>query len=161
MQQHSQPVNVKLTKQTMEEPNTLNIPAYQRKRSLAAKARKTRPTRTRRASPRKVSTLRFAPQPTPFEPPIQSVSLNEVREMKVCGTCDGYFEAIEVAVIKVTSPIRNGDRIIFEKDNGLFEQTVESMQINRKDVSLAHSGSDIGIKVSIKPTVGTLVYKVI
>jgi hypothetical protein len=81
--------------------------------------------------------------------------------MKTCGICEGYFDNIDVAIIKVTSPIRVDDRLIFEKDEGLFEQSVKSMQINRKDVTLAKSGSDIGIKVEMKPKVGTNVYKVI
>lgn len=84
-----------------------------------------------------------------------------VQEMKQCGTCEGYFDQIEVAVVKLTSPLRQGDLIIFEKQDGLFQQEISSMQIDRKDVKLATTGSDIGLKVYMKPKVGTPVYKVI
>ena len=90
-----------------------------------------------------------------------SVAQNKSREMKKCGICEGYFEKIDVAIVKLTSPLREGDQIIFEKPSGLFEQEVNSMQINRKDVRLARTGSDIGLKVSHEPTVGGTVYKVI
>ncbi|MBI2634505.1 hypothetical protein HYW82_02440 [Candidatus Peregrinibacteria bacterium] len=81
--------------------------------------------------------------------------------MKTCGVCEGYFDKIEVAIIKLTGTLKVGERIIFEKIDGLFEQKVESMQINRKDVKRAKAGSDIGLKVAMKPNVGTTVYKVI
>ena len=153
---------------------TVNIPAYQRKRSLAAKSRSTRLT-AKRITPtptrKKLSTPIIRKRPITSRPrpesqfthtiPLTNTITNEVREMKICGICEGYFDNIDVAIIKVTSPIRTGDSLIFEKENGLFEQPIKSMQINRKDVSLARSGSDIGIKVEMIPTVGTQVYKVI
>lgn len=175
----------------MDEPNILNIPAYQRKRSIAARARK-KPsytlakTSTKKAKkPRKYSAGRIIRITDQFEAPgflpetpepisnvlpsqelfphniISSRKTSELREMKRCGICEGYFDKIDVAIIKVTSAIRKDDIIIFEKQDGLFEQKVTSMQINRKDVSLATTGSEIGIKVPMKPQVGGSVYKVI
>ncbi len=175
----------------MDEPNILNIPAYQRKRSIAARARKKpsytlaasgskRTKKPRKASPRKIIRITdqfeapgFLPEtPVPINSVLASQELfpndvilpkrtSEIREMKLCGICEGYFDKIDVAIIKVTSPIRKDDTIIFEKQDGLFEQKVTSMQINRKDVSLATTGSEIGIKVPMKPQVGGSVYKVI
>ncbi len=162
----------------MAEINELNIPAFQRKRSLAAKARRkvgysSSLKKTKRAIKKRhedpiteiplLSAINHEPD---FSDPIdifkpQTKKSSNFREMKLCGRCDGYFDNIEVAVITVTSPIRKGDIIIFEKDEGLFEQEITSMQINRKDVSLARSGDDIGLKVFLKPKVGTSVYKVI
>lgn len=80
--------------------------------------------------------------------------------MQICGICEGYFDKIEVAIIKVTSPFRIGDSIIFEKQDGLFEQEIKSMQLNRKDITLATTGSEIGLKVYQKPIIGSQVYKV-
>lgn len=180
----------------MEEPNALNIPAYQRKRSINAKARK-KPSyletaldraitatknkiksrkKTRTKNTRSKTTIR---NQTIEEIPIQTVlpsqeifpdpfSMEELpkkqsdfREMLSCGICEGYFDKIEVAIVKVTSPLRIGDKIIFEKQDGLFEQKIKSMQLNRKDITLATTGSEIGLKVYQKPTVGSPVYKVI
>lgn len=169
-----------------EKPDTVNIPAYLRKRSISAKARQ---MRAKRASISKRDKKSQANQLTAasrtkrqrlesfvheipiieeldkteiFPAPIESEPDNRsTREMKICGMCEGYFDKIEVAIVKLTSPLRRGDRIIFEKQDGLFEQKVDSMQINRKNVRLAKTGSDIGLKVTMQPKVGAPVYKII
>ena len=176
----------------MDEINSLNIPAFKRKRSISAKekrlasprikshirttTRTRRTTKTRRYSrtPLEESLIDIPTRrssypsenlfPSPitdeeFEEPTRA--REEVREMKLCGHCEGYFDKIEVAVILLTSPIRTGDMIIFETNEGLFEQEISSMQINRKDISIAHAGDDIGLKVALTPKVGGNVYKVI
>jgi len=172
-----------------EQIDILNVPAFKRKRSIAARARKTsgeikisqlRPEkRTRpRVNRTRISRPRYA-QPV-FDEPLMDIPIQrdlnpepyipesrvrkselDLREMKTCGQCEGYFDKIEVAVIKLTAPLRSGDSILFETDTGLFEQTVVSMQINHRDVKMAKSGSDIGLKVLLKPKVGGTVYKVI
>ncbi len=165
----------------MDEVNILNIPAYKRKRSISARARKkpsylkpAKKTRARKSTTtiedkiremsiaenmtKPTSTDFFQPKPNTFNEPESS---SETREMRICGQIDGYFERIDVAVIKLTVSLRNGDRILFETSEGLFEQTVSSMQIDRQDVSLATAGSDIGIKTLKNPKVGGNVYKVI
>ncbi|MDP2643229.1 MAG: hypothetical protein Q8P62_05295 [Candidatus Peregrinibacteria bacterium] len=179
----------------MDEINVYNIPAFQRKRSLAAKGRKktalpkkrkTASGSTKRTTTRRSKILRpvetnynspsfieqdlipeiYEREPLPsqglfeeFEEKTIKKSSSDFREMKICGICEGYFDKINVAIIKVTSPIHKGDPLIFEKEGGLFEQVIDSLQIDRKDVSIAKSGSDIGVKVLIAPKVGTHVYK--
>lgn len=168
----------------MDQSNTINIPAYQRKRSIAAKARKKpsylQPIKLKKARKLKAKPLQNQDNYSPLlDIPLRSINEgndrfftdpiipefkkqhSENREMKACGICEGYFEKIEVAVIKVTSAIRKGNILIFEKHDGLFEQELSSMQINHKDVQLATTGSDIGLKVWQKPTVGGQVYKII
>ena len=157
----------------MDDINTLNIPAYKRKRSISARARR-KPSytikpakKTRRRTTQKtiqeieeIPIQRTMPSEELFPSPVLE-NEEEIREMKICGTCDGYFDQIDVAVIQITSALRKGDRIIFETNEGLFEQTITSMQINRKNIALARAGSDIGLKVLMKPKVGGYVYKVI
>jgi len=177
----------------MEELNVLNIPAFKRKRSIAAHARKNssflppmrpqlkpaRKTRTYTRTRRKIKTesymtdipinkptfeqpLIFGEEINPFErESIETLPNTDVREMRICGKCEGFFEKIDVAVIKLTCSLRKGNRILFETSEGLFEQEVSSMQINREDVSIAYVGDDIGLKVTLHPKVGGLVYKVI
>lgn len=179
----------------MEEPNVLNIPAYQRKRSINAKARNKpsyletaldratmatkKKTKNRKKTRARNTISKTALQRQILEEiPIQTVlpsqeifpdpflmeelpkKQNDFREMLSCGICEGYFDKIEVAIIKVTSPFRIGDSIIFEKQDGLFEQEIKSMQLNRKDITLATTGSEIGLKVYQKPIIGSQVYKV-
>ncbi len=171
----------------MPKANSPNVPAFMRKRSLSAKARKkttttrtTRATTTRTRRPARATRPRYSePEEITLQPSLPSNNLfpdpliddepetistrsasDEIREMKECGYLEGYFDNIDVAVVQVTSPIRVGDRIIFETDDGLFEQTIDSMQINRKDVTLARPGSDIGMKVALKPEAGKTVSKI-
>ncbi len=178
----------------MDEINVYNIPAFQRKRSLAAKGRKktslskVRKTASRstRATTRRSKILRpteitynspsfieqdlthdiYKRDQLPSEELFEELeekqikkSSSDFREMKICGICEGYFDKINVAIIKVLSPIHKGDTVIFEKEGGLFEQIIDSIQIDRKDVSVAKSGSDIGVKILMPPKVGTHVYK--
>ena len=156
----------------MNDTESINIPAFKRKRSIAAKARKTnrksnaKKTRARKRIQKKEITE------IPLIEEIQTVDLFEdqitraktgrkVREFKKVGICEGYFDKVEVAVIKLVNPLRTDDIILIAKQNGMFEQEVKSMQINGKDVSLARTGSDIGIKVNQKPQIGTAVYRLI
>lgn len=177
----------------MDELNVLNIPAFKRKRSIAAHARKnssylppinhdSKPTRKTRIRPqirtrRKTKTeqfmtdipinkptfeqpLIFGEEINPFEPTKQETSSpSDIREMRICGKCEGFFDNINVAVLKLTCSLRKGDKILFETSEGLFEQEVTSMQIDREDVSIAYVGDDIGLKVALTPKVGGLVYK--
>jgi hypothetical protein len=167
----------------MQDPDIVNIPAFKRKRSISARGRKKpsydailKPKKTTRKRPSSVKTVEpelspdipitqvFPSEELFDESPIieeSSPRSSKIRNMVECGQCDGYFDSIEVAVIKVTSVLRIGDQILMETSEGLFEQPIESMQIDRKDVQMARSGSDIGIKVAEKPTVGGTVYKVI
>lgn len=171
----------------MEEPNILNIPAFKRRRSIVARAKKTpnylkqiqksKKKKRRTILKRTISYTEptvFSPfTDIPAKPQMPSEDLfpepefvetkneSSVREMKTCGICEGYFDNIEVAIIRVTSPIRKGDILIFEKQDGLFEQEASSIQINRKDITLATTGSEIGLKVAMKPLVGGQVYKLI
>lgn len=84
-----------------------------------------------------------------------------VREMRECGQLDGYFDKIQVAGIKVSSRIAVGDRLVFETADGLFEQELTSMQIDRKDVQVAYAGDEIGVKVLAKPSNSGKVYRVV
>lgn len=169
----------------MEDINVLNIPAFKRKRSISARAKKipsylkpkpSRKTRIRRTASKieeRVIHNPFRsslPSEDLFPSPIidgeeimetSTANQSSIREMQICGKCEGYFDKIDVAVIQLTRSIRNGDYIIFETDDGLFEQEITSMQINRKDISIARAGDDIGLKVAMRPKVGGSVYKVI
>ncbi|MBU1151545.1 hypothetical protein KJ632_01810 [Patescibacteria group bacterium] len=157
----------------MEEVNTYNIPAFKRKRSIDAHEKKLnttplRPRKTTRKRPSK--TIEEISMDISFdEPIIQEENFIETPrakegkaiEMKFCGLCEGYFEKISVAIVELTSPVHQGDQLIFETEQGLFQQEVTSMQIDRKDVSLARSGKSIGLKVLLPPKVGGSVYKII
>jgi len=86
---------------------------------------------------------------------------SDFREMRECGSIVDFFEQIDVVAMSVNSRIAVGDRLIFETMDGLFEQALDSMQVDRKDVEVAYSGDDVGIKVKGKPRKGGRIYKVV
>ncbi len=71
-----------------------------------------------------------------------------------------YFGKVGVAGINLKANLKVGDRIRIKGATTDFEQTVDSMQIDRKEVEEANSGDSIGIKVKDKVRGGDKVYKV-
>jgi putative protease len=70
-----------------------------------------------------------------------------------------YFTNIEVAVIALEKPLKEGDKILIEGATTNFEQVAESMQIDKKPVKEAKKGQSIGMKVKGKVREGDIVYK--
>ena len=58
-----------------------------------------------------------------------------------------FFSKISVVVVELTSPLAIGDHILIKGPSTDFEQTVDSMQIDRKDITRAEGGQSIGLKV--------------
>jgi len=102
----------------------------------------------------------YREEPSYSSPSEGSSASRSCREMRLCGKVSGYLGKIEVALVEVSSSIRAGDKLIFESEYGLFEQTVDSMQINHENVVTAYSGDSIGLKVFAEPKNNGNVYKV-
>lgn len=73
-----------------------------------------------------------------------------------------YYGKIGVAALKLTGALNEGDRISVETKEGavLFEQSVDSMQVNHAPVQSAKAGDDVAIRLSAKAHAGNLVYRV-
>lgn len=69
-----------------------------------------------------------------------------MKEKKI-GTISGYFSHVGVAAIKLSGKLKVGERIHIKGFTTDFEQEVDSIQIDRKDVSEGKKGDHIGIKV--------------
>jgi len=78
---------------------------------------------------------------------------------KQIGEVSNYFEHVSVAAIKLEAPLKAGDMIEFRGGEVDFEQKVESMQIQHKQVNAAKKGDEIGIKVTGKVRKGYKVFK--
>ena len=77
------------------------------------------------------------------------------------GIVEHYFSKIGVAAIKITDgSLKIGDRIHIKGATTDFEQTVESMEINRQKIEMAKPGDEIGIKVIDRVREGDRVYKI-
>jgi putative protease len=84
--------------------------------------------------------------------------LNEENVVEV-GRVTHFFSKISVAVIELTAPLAVGDNIVFKGPTTDFEQTVESMQIEHKNVPRATAGQSIGLKVAERVRETDMVYK--
>ncbi len=78
--------------------------------------------------------------------------------MKKIGKITHYYGNIGVAIIELSGKLSNGDRIKIEHGGEEFEQAVESMQMEHKDIDSAKKGDIIGIKVGQKVHEGDEVF---
>ncbi|HDD72628.1 MAG TPA: translation elongation factor-like protein [Candidatus Aenigmarchaeota archaeon] len=80
-------------------------------------------------------------------------------EKKLIGKVTHYFTNIGVAVVELQDEIKVGDRISIEGATTNFEQTVDSMQINKNPVQSAKAGESIGLKVRDRVREGDRVFR--
>ncbi len=85
--------------------------------------------------------------------------MKNVADQKV-GVVTHYYDKIGVAIIDLIASLAVGDKIKIVKDDQEFEQTVESMQIEHKQVDTAKKGDSIGFKVNQEVKEKAEVYKV-
>lgn len=80
--------------------------------------------------------------------------------MKKVGTVTHYYGNIGVAIVTLAGELSKGDKVKFEGGKTEFEQTVESMQIEHKEIDSAKKGDVIGMKVNEKVGEGAEVFLV-
>lgn len=87
--------------------------------------------------------------------------LKSKKNGKLIGKITHYFSNIEVAVINLSAPLKEGDtiRIVGGQETD-FDQEAKSMQIDHKEVRSAKKGDSVGIKVGEKVHEGYKVYKI-
>ncbi|MDO8340364.1 MAG: translation elongation factor-like protein [Candidatus Woesebacteria bacterium] len=77
------------------------------------------------------------------------------------GKVTHYYDKIKVAIVELSGDLLLGDKVKFTKgDEDLFEQTVNSIQIEHKKVESAGKGDVIGLEVNEEAKEGTEVYKI-
>jgi U32 family peptidase len=75
------------------------------------------------------------------------------------GYISHFFSKINVAAIELTLPLSVGDHILVKGPLTDFDQKVESMQIDRKEIQIAESGQSVGLKLSQLAREKDVVYK--
>ena len=79
---------------------------------------------------------------------------------ELVGKITHFFGKINVAVVELSGTLQQGDRISIEKDNESFEQTADSMQIEKEPIDHAGAGQSIGLKVGQPAGIGAQVFKI-
>ena len=70
-----------------------------------------------------------------------------------------FFSKISVAILELTAPLAVGDHILVKGPTTDFEQTVDSMQIEHKNIQKAEAGQSIGLKTTQHVKEKDLVYR--
>jgi len=84
---------------------------------------------------------------------------NEKKE-ELIGKITHYYDNIEVGIIEITKgALAIGDKIHIKGSTTDFEQDIDSMQIEHKQVEKAKKGEVIGLKAKEKVREGDLVYR--
>lgn len=77
------------------------------------------------------------------------------------GKVTHYYSKIGVAVIELLADISVGDRIKFSRGGeDLFEQVVESIQVEHSKIQSAKKGDIVGLKVDQPVKEGTEIFKI-
>lgn len=79
---------------------------------------------------------------------------------KQIGVISDYFKNVKAAAIKLTAPLKIGDKVKIKGGAKEFEMTVESMQIDRVPINSAKAGDEIGLLVPEGVHKGYKVFKV-
>lgn len=85
-------------------------------------------------------------------------SKNKMTEKKI-GEITNYFQHVKAAAIKLTAPLKVGDKIAIRGGEKNIEMDVKSMQIDRADVKAAKKGDEIGLLVPEDVHKGYKVFK--
>lgn len=91
---------------------------------------------------------------------LQSLGLSKKmpRTDKPVGEVTHYYGGLGVAIVKFNKDIPAGSELAFQGATTDFSQNAESMEFNRKPVTKAPKGMEIGIKVKKKVREGDRVY---
>lgn len=72
-----------------------------------------------------------------------------------------YFDKIHVAILELTDELAVGDTLKFVRAGEvLFEQGIDSMQIEHEQVERAEKGQSVGVKTAEKVKEGAEAFKV-
>lgn len=81
------------------------------------------------------------------------------EQIEEIGRITHFFSNISVAVIELKGSLNVGDTILVKGPNTDFEQVVDSMQIEHKNIQKAEKGQSIGLKVAQRVRETDKVYK--
>lgn len=88
-----------------------------------------------------------------------SKSKKEPKE-KPIGEVTHYYGGIGVAIVKFNKAVKRGTKVCFCGSSTEFDQVIDSMQFDHKDIEAAKKGQEVGIKVDKKVREGDEIYEI-
>ena len=82
-----------------------------------------------------------------------------MAEKKPIGVVSNYFKHVKAAALKLSAPLKVGDKIRIVGGEKDFEMPVKSMEIDRKKVEKAKKGDEVGLLVPEDVHEGYRVFK--
>lgn len=84
----------------------------------------------------------------------------KIANIKV-GKVTHFYDKIKVAVIELDAQLSVGDKIKFVRGGeDMFEEVVESMQVEHEKIETANKGDIVGLKVEGEVKEGAEIYKI-
>lgn len=80
------------------------------------------------------------------------------KEPKPIGEVTHFFGGIGVAIVKFNKAVDVGTRLHFAGATTDFDETLNSMQFDHKEIKTAKKGQEVGIKVGEKVREGDQVF---
>lgn len=150
-------------------PETLRVPAFKRKKSLAKKAAKKPAKRLSKRLVRKTPKMKMKPMKKKIakkttratRPSLAPTPRKTVPRLQPIGMVTHYYDRINVGVLKLSSTLRLGDRLRLKGKQGEFDQVVKSMQVEHKPIEVAQKGADLGFKVDQEVRTDAIAYKIL
>jgi putative protease len=71
-----------------------------------------------------------------------------------------FYTKPSVAVVELSNTLNKGDRIVIRGSTTNIDQTVDSMEIEHKQIPSAQAGQSIGMKVNGRVRENDIVYRV-
>lgn len=82
-----------------------------------------------------------------------------VKIDKPIGKVVHFYDKLGVAIIDLENGgLKVGDQVKFKRGDDEFTQTIDSLQVDHKDVDSVKKGDSFGVKVNQPTKPGTLVY---
>jgi hypothetical protein len=131
-------------------------PAIKKKKPISSSTK----VRARSSSKKKSNTQRPSKKVHKPVPPHQKSVLKDEKKGVLIGPVTHYFDKIRVCVVNCShGPIKRGDRIRISGKATLFRQTVDSLQVESRDVVMASKGQLVGLKVKRPAKPGDMVFR--
>ena len=83
----------------------------------------------------------------------------KAKKEKAIGKVVHWYDKIDVAVVKLASALKVGDRVRVKRGEEVFEDTIASMQFDHKPIKAGKKGHEIAVMLSKVAKEGAQVFK--